>query len=71
VSSGDVDIDDARRGIAEEVSLQDFAFADETVNGAHRAEKFAHPPFSSSKDRIIPHRLAVPKSQCRNPPAAI
>jgi hypothetical protein len=35
-------MDGARRGIAEDVSLEGFALDDETVDGAHRSEKFSH-----------------------------
>jgi hypothetical protein len=66
MSSGDVDIDGARRGIAEDVSLEGFALDEETVDGAHRSEKFSHSP-SSSRDWIIPHQCAVPKASAASP----
>jgi len=37
VSSGDVDVDDARPGIAEDVAFQGFALDDKPMDGAHRA----------------------------------
>jgi hypothetical protein len=67
VPGGDVDIDGARRGIAEDVSLEGFALNGGWCPSVRKIFAFTIPP---QMDWIMPHRRAVAKASAASPPMA-